>query len=70
VYTLVRHVRLREGLGAEAPAFVLSLVLAEVLYKFHSFTLECLCFLLTWLALSCLFSLVARRFTSEDKAAN
>jgi len=31
---------------------VASFVIAEVFYKFHSFTLECAAFLVTWYALS------------------
>jgi hypothetical protein len=57
VYTLVRHLRRDQVLFAEAPAFVVSLFIAEWFYKFHSFSLECLAFLATWLVLSCLLSL-------------
>ena len=61
MYTLISNLRLREGLMAEAPAFLLSLVAAEVFYKFHSFTLECACFLATWLALSSALTFAIRR---------
>ena len=52
MYALVRNltspaIAVREGLS-----FVASLLLAEVFYKFHSFSLECLAFLATWAALS------------------
>lgn len=54
----------REGgrvfLLREAPPFAASLVLAETLYKFHSFSLEFLAFAATWLLLSRLQSLVFR----------
>lgn len=30
------------------PSFGISLIMAELCYKFGSFTLECLAFLLTW----------------------
>jgi hypothetical protein len=33
------------------PGLVLSFLIAEFFYKFHSFTLECLAFLATWLVL-------------------
>jgi hypothetical protein len=46
----------RVGTGAfllrESGPLVLSLILAEALYKLHSFTLEALAFLGTWYALS------------------
>ncbi len=69
MYTLVRCVRLREGLRAEAPAFLLSLLVAEAFYKFHSFTLECACFLATWLAFGTVLSLVTRRFAAAREVA-
>ena len=36
----------------EGPGLLLSMVIAEMFYKFHSFTLECCAFLATWYALS------------------
>jgi len=39
-------------LTREAPALGVSLLLAEIFYRFHSFSLECIAFLLTWAALS------------------
>ena len=46
----------------EAPAFALALLVAELLYKFHSFSLECLCFLATWLVFSTALSFVSSRW--------
>jgi hypothetical protein len=37
-----------EQISAHLPAMTGALVIAEVLYKFHSFTLECVAFLGTW----------------------
>ena len=51
MYVLLRHVSVREGVLVEAPCLVASLLLAEVWYKFHSFTLECGAFLGTWFVL-------------------
>jgi hypothetical protein len=40
------------GLGIERlPPLVASLVVAEMFFKFHSFTLECLAFLALWRSL-------------------
>lgn len=61
MYTLLHHVRSKEGLLVEAPALLLALAAAESFYKFHSFTLECVCFLGTWLAFSSLLALAFRR---------
>jgi hypothetical protein len=45
VYTMARNTRPRDGLLEEAPSFALALIVAELFYKFHSFSLECVCFL-------------------------
>ena len=50
MFTMIREVGVRKSLASEAPCFGLSFLTAELLYKFHSFTLECLAFLATWLA--------------------
>ena len=41
-------------LARETPALGASLILAELFYKFGSFSLECVAFLGTWYALSAL----------------
>jgi hypothetical protein len=67
MYTLIRNVRVREGLLVEVPSFILSLLVAELFYKFHSFTLECAAFLATWLAISFLGQRVSEaRSTRKD----
>lgn len=58
MYTLLHQSRLREGLLVETPSLVLSIYVAEMFYKFHSFTLECIAFLATWFVMSYLFSLI------------
>lgn len=50
--TLVQAITPWRLIMEEAPSFVPSLVIAEFLFKFHSFTLECLAFLFTWGVLS------------------
>ena len=35
-------------IGDHAPSAAISIVIAELAYKFHSFTLECVAFLATW----------------------
>jgi hypothetical protein len=51
MFTLVRSLPLRQLLLAQAPILALSLVIAELFYKFGSFTLECIAFLATWYVL-------------------
>ena len=60
MYTLVRSLPVRQLLLEQAPVFGLSLVIAELFYKFHSFTLECFAFLGTWYALDALLKALLR----------
>ena len=54
--TLLKSVEPALGLGLERlPMLVVSLVFAELFFKFHSFTLECLAFLLLWRGLDHLY---------------
>ncbi|MGH7354634.1 MAG: hypothetical protein ACRELS_08695 [Candidatus Rokuibacteriota bacterium] len=48
MYTLVRLVSWGRLLREQVPALLLSFVIAELFYKFHSFTLETVAFLGTW----------------------
>lgn len=51
----------RRFVADELPSGVTALVLAEMFYKFHSFTLECGAFLLTWYALGSVHALVRKQ---------
>ncbi len=61
MYTLMTNVSLRKGLISEGPCLLLSMLVAEAFYKFHSFSLEFLAMLATWFVVSYLASL-SRRF--------
>lgn len=65
MYQILRRPAARSVLARETLPFIASLVTAETLYKFHSFTLECLAFLATWYALSWL---AARIVPERDEA--
>ena len=56
MYTLLRSVPWRNLVTTQAPALLASFVIAELFYKFHSFTLECLAFLATWFAIDALLT--------------
>jgi hypothetical protein len=58
LYTFIRSLPLRVMLQEQAPVFGVSLVIAELFYKFHSFTLECAAFLGTWFLLDAAVQLV------------
>lgn len=59
MYTFLLSLKNRRVALTEAPSLVGSVVIAEVFYKFHSFTLECVAFLATWLVLGYVTSLAA-----------
>lgn len=61
MFTLIRSTPLRTLLTTQAPVLLAAFVIAEVFYKFHSFTLECLAFLATWFVLDALVA-VLRNF--------
>jgi hypothetical protein len=61
MFTLIRTVPLAQVLSRQLPAFAISLILAELFYKFHSFSLECLAFLGTWYIIDFIFQSVADR---------
>jgi hypothetical protein len=51
MFHLFRSMTVGQLLVRQAPVLAVSLVIAEVFYKFHSFTLECGAFLATWFVL-------------------
>jgi hypothetical protein len=66
MYSLLRNVGLRKALSSEAPSFMLSMLTAELFFKFHSFTLECASFLTLWFVLSYLFAMARAAFAARN----
>ncbi len=60
MYTLARSIGFRQVLLEQVTALGTSLIIAEMFYKFHSFTLECLAFLGTWYVLDLSIQLARR----------
>lgn len=60
MYALVSRLDSSAVTLREASTLAVSLVLAELFYKFHSFSLECAAFLVTWTAMSALVDLAVR----------
>lgn len=58
MYSLVRNLHRRQDLLVEGTACLASFVIAELFFKFHSFTLECAAFLATWFSLSYVLTLI------------
>lgn len=68
MFSLVKSLGLPAALRQEAPALIVAFLIAEVLYKFHSFALECVAFLITWCALSAIQSAVLGRTWRQPPA--
>jgi len=69
MFTLVRTLPLRRLLTEQAPTLGVSLAIAEVAYKFHSFLLEAAAFLVTWYALDALRHLVVGLLRGDGRNA-
>ncbi len=61
MYTLIRSLTVRTLLVEQLPILLLSMLVAELFYKFHSFTLETVAFLATWFAIDWVAHFVRRR---------
>lgn len=48
MYSLVKSMSIQQWIKEQFPALGLSIVVAELFFKFHSFSLECAAFLCTW----------------------
>jgi hypothetical protein len=58
MFSLVKILGVQLTLKREALPFGIAFLIAEFFYKFHSFALECLAFLMTWYVLSFVQSLI------------
>jgi hypothetical protein len=58
MYALFRNASLGALLSTQAPALLISLVVAELFFKWKSFALECLGFLALWFVLDAIFTAV------------
>jgi hypothetical protein len=65
MYAWVRQVGIKRFGVSHLPSLVVSLFIAELFYKFHSFILECVAFLATWTVLSWVHS----KFEDRRKSA-
>ena len=61
MYQLYKSISNRELLTQQIPIMMLSFIVAELFYKFHSFTLESVAFLATWFVVDWVMSRVRRR---------
>ena len=59
MFTFLKSISSKQFLTEEVPTLGLSILIAELFFKFHSFTLECAAFLCAWTILG-----AARKFLS------
>lgn len=68
MYTMLRILSLKRLAFEQVPALTCAWIIAELFYKFHSFTLECAAFLATWFILDAFVQKVIRPlFTRQDE---
>ncbi|MGF7213223.1 hypothetical protein GGE65_007860 [Skermanella aerolata] len=61
MFRLLTSISVSELFKRQLPVFVVAFVIAELFYKFHSFTLECAAFLATWFVLDAALHLLTGR---------
>ena len=67
MYRLLSSLSAGELLTRQAPIFLTAFVIAELFYKFHSFTLECGAFLATWFVIDAAVARLAGPGSAEDR---
>ena len=64
MYQLIHNLTLNELFKRQIPTFVSAFAIAEIFYKFHSFALECVAFLVTWYVFDAIGS---RLFSKQER---
>ena len=60
MYSLLKSLGVKKVLWQEGLPFLAAFTVAELFYKFHSFMLETIAFLVTWYAISAALGFLAR----------
>ncbi len=66
MYSLIRSLSLKSLLAEQLPSLILAMFVAESYYTFHSFLLECSCFLLTWFVFDGLIQFIQKQVASAS----
>ena len=66
MFTLLRELSTKRILTEQIPVIAVAWIIAELFYKFHSFSLECAAFLATWFALDAVVQAVRRMLGGGD----
>jgi len=70
MFTLLKTLTVKQFFAQQLPAAATAWIIAEMFYKFHSFTLECAAFLATWFVLDALLTAVWRLFRGPAQQAS
>ena len=71
MYTLLRLLPVERLVYEQVPALTFAWIVAELFFKFHSFTLECAAFLATWFILDALVQrVVCPQFTRQEEGGH
>jgi hypothetical protein len=66
MYTLLTMISPRRIVFEQLPPLALAWMCAEIFFKFHSFTLECAAFLLTWFVIDALIQSLLKTKNKES----
>ena len=69
MYTLFRTTPLSTLLATQAPTVFVCFVIAELFYKFHSFTLETLAFLATWFVIDAVVTTIRNSWAKRGSSS-
>ena len=67
MYMLIKNLGFREWLVRHSPVLVGALAISEIFYKFGSFLLEAVAFLLTWFFLDAITEFVLDRKRKDNR---
>ncbi|HOY33913.1 MAG TPA: hypothetical protein PLX45_05505 [Piscinibacter sp.] len=68
MFTLLRMLSVRRLLIEQLPSIAAAWLIAELFYKFHSFSLECAAFLATWFMFDALLQFARHLFGNDREA--
>jgi len=67
MFTLIKNSTFPQIITKRLPGLVISLIIAEIFYKFHSFTLECVAFLGTWFLVDLTIEVIANKLADQNR---
>jgi hypothetical protein len=69
MHQLIHSLTLSDLFKRQIPVFIPAFVIAELFYKFHSFALECIAFLVTWYVFDAIHQWASGKWKRVESAA-